>query len=79
MFLGPNVHAELWSSRYVPQLCSSVPRGIEVIFLGHKYMFLGFWLRNICLFLVVIDLQVMELMITEELGLDSEPCLSSDF
>jgi hypothetical protein len=23
------------------------------MFLGHKHMFLGFWLRNICLFLVV--------------------------
>jgi hypothetical protein len=49
------------------------------MFLGHKHMFLQFLSRNICLFLVAIDLQGTRLTITKELGLDSKPRLSSDF
>jgi hypothetical protein len=56
-------------SSYVPwchvseehNLCSSVLMSMRTyvrqdMFLGHKHMFLDFWLRNICLFLVVVYL-----------------------
>jgi hypothetical protein len=47
MFLSFDVHTALCFSRYVPQFLE--------MFLSHKHMLLGSWLRNICLFPVVFS------------------------
>jgi hypothetical protein len=49
MFLGFPRNIRLWCPRglMLLEICSSV------MFFGHKHMLIGFWSRNICLFLVV--------------------------